>query len=128
MNFTPEQIAFRDSVRRFFAVEAEPHLDRWEAEGLVEPAFWLKAGEAGRVTHVVCSPRHAGMTMLITPTRDMKTRADLPGIQKGRKLPKLGYRGIDTGEFGFAGYECDADLCLVGGQEGQGFFGAAVGN
>lgn len=38
---------FRDSVRRFFATEAAPHLDRWEAEGLVEPAFWLKAGEAG---------------------------------------------------------------------------------
>ena len=73
------------------------------------------------------TPRHAGMTMLITPTRDMKTRESLLGIQKGRKLPKLGYRGIDTGEFGFAGYECDADLCLVGGQEGQGFYMATGG-
>jgi alkylation response protein AidB-like acyl-CoA dehydrogenase len=73
------------------------------------------------------TPRHAGMTMLITPTRDMATRETLPGIQKGRKLPKLGYRGIDTGEFGFSGYECDADLCLVGGQEGQGFYMATGG-
>jgi alkylation response protein AidB-like acyl-CoA dehydrogenase len=73
------------------------------------------------------TPRHAGMTMLITPTRDMATRADLPGIQKGRKLPKLGYRGIDTGEFGFDNYECDAELCLVGGQEGQGFYMATGG-
>jgi alkylation response protein AidB-like acyl-CoA dehydrogenase len=72
-------------------------------------------------------PRHRGMTMLITPTRDMATRADLPGIQRGRKLPKLGYRGIDTGEIGFVDYECDADLCLVGGEEGKGFAMATGG-
>ena len=45
--FDPSHEQFRDSVRRFFAQEAVPHLDRWEAEGAVEPAFWLKAGEAG---------------------------------------------------------------------------------
>ncbi len=73
------------------------------------------------------TPRHAGMTMLITPTRNMATRETLPGVQKGRKLPKLGYRGIDTGEFGFDNYECDAELCLVGGQEGQGFYMATGG-
>jgi alkylation response protein AidB-like acyl-CoA dehydrogenase len=72
-------------------------------------------------------PRHRGMTMLITPTRDVATRADLPGIQRGRKLPKLGYRGIDTGEIGFSDYECDADLCLVGGEEGKGFAMATGG-
>ena len=72
-------------------------------------------------------PRHRGMTMLITPTRDPVTRKDLPGIQRGRKLPKLGYRGIDTGEIGFSDYECDADLCLVGGVEGKGFAMATGG-
>jgi alkylation response protein AidB-like acyl-CoA dehydrogenase len=72
-------------------------------------------------------PRHRGMTMLITPTRDPVTKADLPGITRGRKLPKLGYRGIDTGEIGFDNYECDADLSLVGGQEGQGFLMATGG-
>lgn len=45
--FGPEHDQFRDSVRKFFAREAEPHLDRWETEGLVEPAFWLKCGAAG---------------------------------------------------------------------------------
>lgn len=45
--FDEQHDQFRDSVRRFFAAEAAPHLDRWEAEGLVEPTFWLKAGEAG---------------------------------------------------------------------------------
>jgi alkylation response protein AidB-like acyl-CoA dehydrogenase len=72
-------------------------------------------------------PRHRGMTMLITPTRDIATGGDLPGIQRGRKLPKLGYRGIDTGEIGFSDYECDADLCLVGGVEGKGFAMATGG-
>lgn len=38
---------FRDTVRKFLAAEAAPHLDRWEVEGAVEPAFWRKAGEAG---------------------------------------------------------------------------------
>jgi alkylation response protein AidB-like acyl-CoA dehydrogenase len=72
-------------------------------------------------------PRHRGMSMLITPTRDPKTRADLPGVQRGRKLPKLGYRGIDTGEIGFSGYRCDAALSLVGGEEGKGFVMATGG-
>ena len=43
----------------------------------------------------------------------METRASLPGIDRGRKLPKLGYRGIDTGEIGFSGYSCDAAMSLV---------------
>ncbi|MBO9526157.1 MAG: acyl-CoA dehydrogenase family protein [Sphingobium yanoikuyae] len=38
---------FRQSVRRFMAAEAEPHLDRWEAVGNVDRAFWQKAGSAG---------------------------------------------------------------------------------
>jgi acyl-CoA dehydrogenase len=42
-----EHAMFRDTVRRFYERAAVPHLDRWEREGLVEPAFWLKAGEAG---------------------------------------------------------------------------------
>ena len=73
------------------------------------------------------NPRHRGMSMLITPTRDFDTREDLPGITRGRKLPKLGYRGIDTGEMGFDDYACDANLSLVGGEEGKGFVMATGG-
>jgi alkylation response protein AidB-like acyl-CoA dehydrogenase len=73
------------------------------------------------------TPRHRGMSMLITPTRDFQTREDLPGITRGRKLPKLGYRGIDTGEMGFDDYACDASLSLVGGEEGKGFVMATGG-
>ncbi len=38
---------FREAVRRFLAVEFAPHIDRWEAEGLVDRRFWRAAGEAG---------------------------------------------------------------------------------
>jgi alkylation response protein AidB-like acyl-CoA dehydrogenase len=72
-------------------------------------------------------PRHRGMTMLIVPTRDAATGESLPGVRRGRKLPKLGYRGIDTGEIAFEDYRCDAELCLVGGEEGQGFVMATGG-
>lgn len=47
MGFDEQHQMFRETVRKFFETEAAPHLDRWEKEGLVEKAFWLKAGEAG---------------------------------------------------------------------------------
>ncbi len=72
-------------------------------------------------------PRHKGMTMLITPKIDPATREPLPGVKNGRKLEKLGYKGIDSGEFVFDDYECDAALSLVGGVEGQGFYMATGG-
>lgn len=45
--FDEQHQMFRETVRKFFETEAAPHLDRWEHDGLVEKAFWLKAGEAG---------------------------------------------------------------------------------
>ncbi len=72
-------------------------------------------------------PRHKGMTMLITPKVDPETGKPLAGVKTGRKLPKLGYKGIDTGEIVFDGYECDAELSLVGGEEGKGFVMATGG-
>lgn len=45
--FEPEHDQFRDSVRRFFDRELLPHLARWEEEGIIDRAFWTKAGEAG---------------------------------------------------------------------------------
>jgi len=41
------QNLFRESVRRFLAAEAAPHLDRWEEEGIVDRDFYSKAGAAG---------------------------------------------------------------------------------
>ena len=45
--FTEEHQLFRDQVRRFFAAELTPHLDRWEEEGIVDRALWIKCGAAG---------------------------------------------------------------------------------
>ena len=73
------------------------------------------------------SPRYKGMSMLITSKIDPETKAPLPGISNGKKLEKLGYKGIDSGEFIFDGYRCDAELCLIGGEEGQGFYMATGG-
>ena len=67
------------------------------------------------------------MSMLIVPKIDPQTRAPLKGVRNGKKLGKLGYKGIDSGEFIFEDYECDASLCLVGGKEGEGFYMATGG-
>jgi alkylation response protein AidB-like acyl-CoA dehydrogenase len=45
--FNEDHNAFRDQVRKFFAKELEPNLDRWEEEGLVDRKFWRACGEAG---------------------------------------------------------------------------------
>ena len=45
--FNADHHAFRDTVRRFLAAEIAPHLDRHEANGIVEREAWEKAGAAG---------------------------------------------------------------------------------
>ena len=45
--FSDEHNLFRDQVRRFFERELIPHLDRWEAQGEIDKAFWRKSGETG---------------------------------------------------------------------------------
>jgi alkylation response protein AidB-like acyl-CoA dehydrogenase len=72
-------------------------------------------------------PRHKGMSMLIVSKIDPETKVPLAGISNGKKLEKLGYKGIDSGEFIFDGYRCDAELSLVGGEEGKGFLMATGG-
>jgi acyl-CoA dehydrogenase len=52
MNDTPrwmddEHVMLQDAARRFFAAELVPHIERWNAAGVVERDFWLKAGAAG---------------------------------------------------------------------------------
>lgn len=55
--------------------------------------------------------RHKGMSLLIAEKG--------PGFNVARKLPKLGYRGIDTCELYFENYRVPADR-LIGGIEGRG--------
>ncbi len=87
-------------------------------------------GEANALlvkTNPQAEPRYKGMSMLIVTKHDPGTGAPLKGIRNGKKLEKLGYKGIDSGEFIFEDYECDAALSLVGGKEGEGFYMATGG-
>ncbi len=94
---------------------------------------WITNAIEGHVSALLvktdpqAQPRHKGMSMLITPKIDPVTHAPIAGVSNGRKLEKLGYKGIDSGEFIFEDYRCDAELCLVGGEEGQGFLMATGG-
>ena len=94
---------------------------------------WISNAIQGHVvallvkTDPTAQPRYKGMSMLITPKIDPETKQPLPGVRNGKKLEKLGYKGIDSGEFIFEDYECSAELSLVGGEEGQGFFMATGG-
>ncbi|HEY2659578.1 MAG TPA: acyl-CoA dehydrogenase family protein [Caulobacteraceae bacterium] len=45
--YEEEHALFRGSVRRFLEAEFVPHIDRWEAQGVVDRSFWLAAGAAG---------------------------------------------------------------------------------
>jgi hypothetical protein len=95
--------------------------------------LWITNSIEGDVLAVLtktdpeAQPRHRGMSMFIVPTRDQATGKDMPGVIRGRKLPKLGYRGVDTGEIAFDDCPVDAALGLVGGEEGKGFLMATGG-
>jgi alkylation response protein AidB-like acyl-CoA dehydrogenase len=64
------------------------------------------------------TPRHKGMSLFIAPKQE--------GFTVGRKLEKLGYKSIDSGELVFDNYKLSADN-LIGGVEGQGFYQATGG-
>ena len=58
-------------------------------------------------------PRHRGMSLFLAEKGN--------GLSVGRKLGKLGYKGIDSAELVFDNYQVSADN-LIGGEEGQGFY------
>ena len=45
--FDESHTLFRDQVRKFLDREMMPCLDKWEENGIVDRAFYVKAGEAG---------------------------------------------------------------------------------
>ena len=63
-------------------------------------------------------PPRKGMSMFIAEKGD--------GYKVTRKLEKLGYRGVDTAEIVFDEYRISKD-CLIGGEEGRGFYNAVGG-
>ena len=85
---------------------------------------WISNGVEGHCfallvkTDPEATPRHKGMSMFIAPKQE--------GFTVGRKLEKLGYKSIDSGELVFDDYKIPADN-LIGGVEGQGFYQATGG-
>jgi len=63
-------------------------------------------------------PRSRGMSLFLAEKG--------PGFHVGKKLKKLGYRGVDTVEMSFEDYRVPADR-LIGGEEGQGLNHALSG-
>lgn len=79
---------------------------------------WISNGiEGGAVALLVktdwdIEPRHKGISLFIAEKG--------PGFSTGRKLKKLGYKGIDSAELIFEDYRLPAGN-LIGGVPGQGF-------
>jgi alkylation response protein AidB-like acyl-CoA dehydrogenase len=78
---------------------------------------WISNGIHGQIfallvkTDPAAEPRHRGMSLFLAEKG--------PGFAVGRKLEKLGYKGIDTAELIFSDYRVPADR-LIGGVEGRG--------
>jgi alkylation response protein AidB-like acyl-CoA dehydrogenase len=78
---------------------------------------WISNGIHGQIfallvkTDPAAEPRHRGMSLFLAEKG--------PGFTVGRKLEKLGYKGIDTAELIFDDYRIPADR-LIGGTEGRG--------
>lgn len=85
---------------------------------------WISNGIEGNCVALLvktdphAQPRHKGMSLFIAPKQS--------GFRVGRKLEKLGYHCIDSGELVFEDYRIPADH-LIGGVEGQGFYQATGG-
>src|ERR1700760_1222322 len=85
---------------------------------------WITNGAEGSCfallvkTNPDAQPRHNGMSLFIAPKQE--------GFSVGRRLPKLGYKAIDTAELVFENYRLPAEN-LIGGVEGRGFQQVAGG-
>ena len=85
----------------------------WISNGIEGSCFALLVK-----TDPAAKPRHKGMSMLLAEKG--------PGFRVGRKLEKLGYKGIDSAELVFEDYRVPASR-LIGGVEGRGMVCAISG-
>ena len=86
----------------------------WISNGIRGHAFALLVK-----TDTHADPRYKGMSLFIADK-------GLPGFKTGKKIKKLGYNSIDSGELIFEDCRIPADQ-MIGGVEGQGFFQATGG-
>jgi hypothetical protein len=94
---------------------ATPAADGYRLDGV---KTWITNARAADMTAVLCKtdpgavPGSRGISILLA--------AKGPGFTVSRDLPKLGYKGVETCELVFDGYQCPTGA-LLGGQEGAGF-------
>ena len=80
---------------------------------------WISNGIEGGCFAVLvktdpeAQPRHRGMSLFLAEKGN--------GLSVGRRLGKIGYKGIDSAELVFDNYQVSVDN-LIGGDEGQGFY------
>jgi alkylation response protein AidB-like acyl-CoA dehydrogenase len=98
--------AIRTVARREGAAYIVNGAKTWITNGLRGNCFALLVK-----TDPVAEPRHRGMSLFLAEKG--------PGFSVPRKLPKLGYRGVDTVEMLFQDYRIPAER-LIGGVEGRG--------
>ncbi len=94
---------------------------------------WISNGIEGGAVALLAKtdpdavPPRRGMSMFIAPKVDPDTGKPNPGFRTGRRLEKIGYKGIDTAELFYEGYTLDARRHLIGGETGRGFYMAVGG-
>jgi alkylation response protein AidB-like acyl-CoA dehydrogenase len=87
--------------------------------------MWLTNGlRAGIVMTLVktdpaAEPPHKGMSMLIVE-KEAGNPEPAPGLDVGKSIEKMGYKGVETTEMNFADFRIPT-TSLLGGEEGQGF-------
>jgi alkylation response protein AidB-like acyl-CoA dehydrogenase len=87
--------------------------------------MWLTNGlRSGVVMTLVktdpkAEPRHKGMSMLIVE-KEPGNPQPAPGLDVGKNIEKMGYKGVETTEMTFADYRIPK-TALLGTEEGQGF-------
>jgi alkylation response protein AidB-like acyl-CoA dehydrogenase len=79
---------------------------------------WITNARRSQLIALLCKtdpaavPRHRGVSILLVEHG--------PGLVISRDLPKLGYKGVESCELSFDGYQAPAGA-LLGGEEGRGF-------
>jgi alkylation response protein AidB-like acyl-CoA dehydrogenase len=70
-------------------------------------------------TDPTAQPPHKGMSMLIVE-KEGGNPQPAPGLDVGKNIEKMGYKGVETTEMTFAGFRLPV-TSLLGAEEGQGF-------
>ncbi|MBO2449428.1 acyl-CoA dehydrogenase family protein [Actinomadura barringtoniae] len=89
--------------------------DRYVIDGA---KMWITNARRSGLIALMCKtdpaaePRHRGISILLVEKG--------PGLTVSRDLPKLGYKGVESCELSFSGYETPLEAVL-GGEEGRGF-------